>query len=73
MINMQNIISNFESISEEHASKYAGEWVAVIDNMVVAHGKSFREVYEKAKKQFPDKRPLIGKLPESMPIVFSNI
>lgn len=70
---MQNIMSNFESLSEEDASKYAGEWIAVIENRIVAHGRSFREVYEMTKKQFPNKRPLIGRLPESMPIVFSNI
>lgn len=66
-------MSNFEALSEEDASKYAGEWIAVIDNVIVAHGKSFREVYERVKRQFPHERPLIGRLPESMPIVFSNI
>jgi len=68
---MHNIISNFESLSEERVTKYAGEWVAVVDNIIVAHAKSFKEVYDIVKKQYPGKRPLIGKLPESLPVVLS--
>ena len=70
---MRSIMSNFESLSEEDASKYAGKWIAVIDRRVVIYGNSFKEVYNEVKKQFPNKRPLIGKFPESVPIVFSNI
>jgi hypothetical protein len=68
---MQDIVSNFESISEEQASKYAGEWIAVIDNKIVAHNKSFKEVYEFIKANYPKEKPLIGRLPESNPVVFS--
>ena len=62
-------MDNFESLKAEQLSKYAGEWIAVIDKKIVAHGKSFREVYNYVKKQFPNERPLIGKLPDSVPVV----
>lgn len=68
---MQNIISNFDSISEEIMSKYAGEWVAVIDGRVIAHNKSLRAVYEYAKANFPGEKPLIGKIPIDSIIVLS--
>ena len=68
---MQDIISNFESLSEEETSKYAGEWVAVIDNKIVMHSKSFKEVYNFIKKNYPNEKPLIGRLPEATPIVLS--
>lgn len=68
---MQDIISNFESLSEEETSKYAGEWVAVIDNKIVMHSKSFKEVYKFIKKNYPNEKPLIGRLPEATPIVLS--
>ena len=68
---MQDIISNFESLSEEESSKYAGEWIAIISNKIVVHSKSFKEVYEFVRKNYPNEKPLIGKLPESNPIVLS--
>lgn len=64
---MQDIISNFESLNEEDISKYAGEWIAVVDSKIVVHSNSFKEVYSYAKNNFPKKRPLIGKLPDSIP------
>lgn len=70
---MQEIISNFESLSEEDISKYAGEWIAIVDNKVIVHGKSFKEVYEFVKEKYPKERPLIGKLPEASPVIFSII
>lgn len=68
---MQNIITNFESVPEEDFSKYAGEWIAILGGKVVSHSKNFKEVYEFVKKTFPQERPLIGKLPENIPVVLS--
>lgn len=68
---MQNIINNFEALSEKDFSEYAGEWVAVLDGKIIAHSKNFKEVYNLAKKNFPKERPLIGKLPENIPVVLS--
>lgn len=68
---MQNIISNFESISEEDATQNAGKWIAVIDNKIVAYGESFKEVYDKTKNNYPKERPLIGRIPEAIPLVLS--
>jgi len=62
---MPSIISNFESLEEEDISRYSGEWIAVIDSKVVAHGKSFKEVYSFVKQNYPGKRALIGKLPDA--------
>lgn len=68
---MQSLVENFESLSQEELTKYAGEWVAIIDGAIVSHGRSFSEVYLEVKKKFPKEKPLIGKLPEAMPIVLS--
>ncbi len=68
---MKEIISNFESIDEEDTTKYAGEWIAVVDSKVVTHGKSFKEVFSFVKSNYPFKRPLIGKLPDSIPTVLN--
>ncbi len=68
---MEEIVSNFESLSEEDMSKYAGEWIAVIDNKLVAHSSSLKEVYEFTKQNYPNKKPLIGRLPEDKLIILS--
>ncbi len=57
---------NFESLTEEELTKYSGEWIAVIDSKVVAHSKSFNELYSLVKENYPKKRPLIGKLPDKI-------
>ena len=66
---MQSIISNFESLSEDDLTKYAGKWIAIIEGDVVAHSDFFEEVYQTVKADFPKKRPLIGKLPMAIPLV----
>ena len=68
---MQNIVSNFESLSEEDFSDYAGEWIAVINNKIVEHEASFKEIYDKIKQKYPKERPLIGKVPEKNLITYS--
>ena len=68
---MQNIVSNFESLKEEDLSEFAGEWIAVINNKVVEHGESFREVFKQVKLKYPKGRPLIGKVPEKNLITYS--
>jgi len=49
---------------EELAQKHAGEHVAIIDGKVAAFGNEFGEAYERAKKAFPDKVPLVAYIPE---------
>ncbi|MEK6894899.1 MAG: DUF5678 domain-containing protein [Nanoarchaeota archaeon] len=71
MIN--NIISNFEALDKEDLTKFAGKWIAVVDNKVVVSGESFKEIYTYVKTNYPRQRPLIGKLPEPTPIVLNSI
>ncbi len=44
-------------------SPYVGEWVAIVDREIVAHSPNAKEVYEKAKKAYPRKRPLLTRIP----------
>ena len=62
---MKDIISDFDSLSEEKFTEYAGKWIAVIEGKIIVHGSSFKEVYEIVSKKYPEKKPLIGKLPEA--------
>ena len=60
---MQSVSKNFDSLSDEEFSMYAGKWIAVIDGKVVISGNSFKEVYSKVKEKYKGKRPLVGKVP----------
>jgi hypothetical protein len=43
--------------------EYVDEWIAVVDHVVVSSGKSAKEVYSDAKKQYPAKVPFVMKVP----------
>ena len=53
-------------------SRYIGEWVAIVDDEVVAHGQDVKKIYEESKRKYPKKKPLITKVPEkeTMILVF---
>jgi hypothetical protein len=43
--------------------RYEGQYVAIVGNSIVAHGKDAKRVYETAKEKFPRERVLIGQVP----------
>jgi len=46
----------------DELGQYAGRWVAVVGEEIVAVGDSGVEVFEKAKEKYPDREPLIMKV-----------
>ena len=44
-------------------TEYSDAWIAIVDNNVVSHGKNVKDVFKRAKKLHPKKRPLIAKVP----------
>ena len=49
--------------------EYVDEWIAVVDNQIVARGKTPREVYEKAKEYDSNRTPFIMRVPTSKVMV----
>ena len=66
----KQIISNFESLSEEDLKKYSGKWVAVVKGSIVLQNKSFKSLMEFVKKDYPNDKPLVGKIPETDLLIF---
>ncbi len=62
---MATTMSEYEYVLSmgDKLGEYMDEWIAVVDNTVVARGKTAREVYEKAKKYDSTKVPFIMKVP----------
>jgi hypothetical protein len=47
----------------ELQEKYAGKWVAVINQEIVGSGDSAAEAYDKSQKKYPNVRPLLDFVP----------
>lgn len=44
-------------------SEYAGEWVATLDQKVIAHGVDAEIVYKEAILKYPTREPSLAKIP----------
>ncbi|RKY64093.1 MAG: hypothetical protein DRQ02_11875 [Candidatus Latescibacterota bacterium] len=58
---MSNREFNWSLSHPEIEEKYVGEYIAIVRDRIVAHGKNFKEVLEKAEKV--DREPFIYKVP----------
>lgn len=56
-------MSNYDAYLRENLEPYLGEWIAICDEKIVAHGKDVEKVYAKAKATHPRKRPLLALVP----------
>lgn len=54
--------------SLEISQKYRGEWIAIVDDKIVAHGKTFGEVDDEARKISPN--PLFAQIPKEDVVVY---
>lgn len=45
-------------------SKYKNKYIAIIDEKIVAFGENAKVVWKKAKEKYPNKEPLMAKIPE---------
>ncbi len=57
------LTKNYEFYSNADLSMYGGEWVAIINEKVIAHGKQVKELMKKAKETNPGVTPFIVKVP----------
>lgn len=63
-------MDNYEFFLKTDLSGYIGKWVAIVDQKVVASGKSFKKVYEEARKLHPNKTPFLSCVPEDVAMIF---
>jgi hypothetical protein len=57
-------MDNFDFFVKSDLSAFSGKWVAIFNEKVVAFGESFKEVAEKADKEFAKKKVLFAKIPD---------
>lgn len=49
--------------------QFRGKHVAIIGRMVVASGDSAKEVFEKARKDYPEKMPVLAFIPRKEALI----
>jgi len=54
---------NYEWYVKADVSKYAGKWIAIVDEKVIVEGEDAKKVYNEAKERFPQKKPSLAKVP----------
>jgi len=62
---------DYEWYLQSDLSSYEGQWVAILDQRVVAHGANAKDVLEQVLKDRPESTPLLVKvLPEELFVFF---
>lgn len=51
-------------LSMPNLGKYVGKWIAIVGDEVVSTGSDAKNVFDEAKKKYPQKEPLILKVPK---------
>ena len=59
----ENLMDNYAVFLDTDLSPFIGEWVAICDGRIISHDLSFRKAFEMAKKECPNKKPLLTKVP----------
>lgn len=56
--------TNYQWYLKAETSKYAGEWVAIANQKIVAHGDSAFKVRKKASQKHPQTKIALAKIPK---------
>jgi len=60
---MKDALEYFRTNFAEMINKFEGEYVAIIEEKIIAHGKDAKKVYQDAKDKFPKKTVFLGQVP----------
>ncbi len=62
----------FDFFLRADLSRFAGQYIAIVGQQVVASGSNARLVWSQAKRRFPSSTPTIGKLPRVETLVLGR-
>jgi hypothetical protein len=60
-----DLTTNYDHFMSMDVSPYAGQWVAIRDEKVVAHSSSFKDAYQIAKEKCGRSKPFLAMVPTS--------
>lgn len=64
--------ATYEWFLKKDLSEYAGKWIAIIDNKIVASGHEVAKVIAGARKAFPNKKPFITKVQNKLSVLMTR-
>jgi len=62
--------NNYQFFMKTDLSSYIGEWIAICNQKIVAHGKDIKNVFKEAREKYPKSKPLITRVPEKETMIF---
>jgi hypothetical protein len=63
-------MDNCEFFLNTDMSKHIGDWLAIVDEKIVASGKNAKDVYRQAKEHYPSKTPMLTCVPKGGAMIF---
>lgn len=61
--------ADYEWFLKENLTKYAGKWVAIVDEQIIASGKDAVLVVKEAREKYPKKRPFLTRVRNKLSIL----
>ncbi len=61
---------NYHYFMEADVSPYIGEWIAILENNVISHGKSLKEVVRIANTISKGRKFLLARVPSEETMIF---
>jgi len=62
--------ANYQYFMQADVSIYVGEWIAIFENRIIAHGKELKEVVTMAKIVSGGKKFLLARVPSEETMIF---
>jgi len=69
MKNKSSVSSNYKYFVKADTSKFSGQWIALTDKKVIAHGQDAQKVYDRAKRIAGAKNISLAKAPDEQMLV----
>ena len=61
---------NYQYFMETDIGEYAGQWIAITENKIIAHGRNVKAVAEMAKRAAGGKKFLLARVPSEEAMIF---
>ncbi len=60
---------NVDFFMKTDLDQYVGEWVSIVDEKIVSHGKDVKKVYNETKQLYPKKKALVTMVPDKKTMI----
>lgn len=65
----QNPSANYDFYIQANTAAYKGEWIAIAQKKIIAHGKDAQKVYKQANRKFKNEEISLAKVPEEQTLI----